>query len=483
MHFPIRLAKPLAVLHSLAVFALWLSAAPALTGRPNFVFILIDDMGWADIGANGSGYYKTPHIDQLAKEGMLFSNGYASCAVCSPSRAAILTGQNPARLHITDYIPGEGEFSKGRHGLPEWTKALDPGIPNLLSGLRDAGYATAFIGKWHLGGKGHSPVDCGFEMNIGGSHAGQPASYFWPYGKKGDRFKVAGLGESGGREGEYLTDRLTSEALDFLDKNHSRAFFLQLSHYVVHTPLMAKEEDVSAFRSRPPSNGQNNPVYAAMVKSVDDSVGRLLTKLRELGIEDNTVVIFSSDNGGGLRGSTRNFPLRSGKGFPYEGGVRVPLIVRAPGLVKAGSVTGTRVTGADFAPTMLALAGAPPLPLTDGADITPVLRGGELPPRVLGWSYPHYWSGGLISPYAALIADDWKIIRWYEYDSEELYHLTTDPSEKTDLAKSNPDQLAAVRVQLDQWLKDNHAQTAGLKKNASGAPAADTNPAVSKKWY
>lgn len=466
-------------------FAFVSATAFALTDKPNFVFILIDDMGWADIAADGSRYYKTPNIDRLAAEGVRFTHGYAACAVCSPSRAALMTGQSPARLRITNWIPGDGPSKKGRFDLPEWTQALDPKIPNLPKSLKDSGYATAAIGKWHLGDKGHFPEDCGFDLNIAGGHVGHPASYFWPYGAKGATHRVPGLAEAGGRKGEYLTDRLTDEALKFMDKNAGKKpFFLYLAHYAVHDPIQAKPQDIAAVESTPPADGQDFPAYAAMVKSVDDSVGRVLAEVKKLGVEDNTVVVFTSDNGGAVHfRATKNRPLRGGKGFPYEGGVRVPLIVRAPGVTKPGLVSDTRVIGTDFAPTFLALAHAKPLPKTDGVDITPALRGEKLPPRELGWNFPHYWAYGLISPNASLIADGWKIVRWHEYDSDEIYDLTNDPSEKIDLAKNNPAKLAELRAKLAAWLKSNDAQSPVLKKNAPPAGAPETNPATDKKWY
>lgn len=466
-----------------AALALFSHTASALTDKPNFVFILIDDMGWADIAANGSRYYHTPHIDQLAKEGVRFTRGYAPCAVCSPTRAAILTGQNPARLHITDWIPGEGALKKGRLELPDWTQSLDPAIPNLPASLKAAGYTTASIGKWHLGGQDHTPQDCGFDINIGGGHTGHPASFFWPYGDPKASHRVPGLAETGGAEGEYLTDRLTDEAVRFLKQHASKPFFLYLPHYAVHSPIQAKPGDIAAFESTPPADGQDFPTYAAMVKSVDDSVGRILAELKQLGIEDSTVVVFTSDNGGAIHfRATRNRPLRGGKGFPYEGGIREPFIVKAPGVAKAGLVSEERVIGTDFAPTFLALAHAKPLPFTDGTDLTPALRGEALPARDLGWNYPHYWAGGMISPYSSLISDGWKIIRWHEYGSQELYHLDADPTEKTDLAADQPLRLAEMAAKLDAWLKANGAQFATLKKGSPPPPEATMNPATLPKW-
>jgi arylsulfatase A len=453
--------------------------------RPNIVFILIDDMGWRDIGANGSKYYRTPNIDRLAKDGVRFTNGYASCAVCSPSRAAIMTGQNPARLHITDWIPGEGPRKDGRFDLPDWKQALDPKIPNLPQALHRLGYVTASIGKWHLGGPGHLPEDSGFDVNIAGGDTGHPASYFWPYGANSNSHRVPMLAEAGGHEGEYLTDRLTDEALRFIEANKDRPFFLYLAHYAVHAPLEAKASDIAEVENTPPDDGQDFPTYAAMVKSVDDSVGRVLEELSKQGLERNTVVVFTSDNGGAVHfRATKNRPWRGGKGFPYEGGVRVPLIVKVPGVTKPGLVTDTPAIHIDFLPTLLALAGGEqPSGVRDGMDITRALRGERLPARDLGWHYPHYWAGDLITPFSSLRSGDWKIVRWYEYETEELYNLAADPSERTDLAKRDPQKLADMHARLDAWLQSNDAQPPILKKHAPPAPLPSQNRASDNKWY
>lgn len=475
---------------SLFVALLLVPAACALTSKPNFVFILVDDMGWADIGANGSRYYRTPNIDRLASEGVRFANGYAACAVCSPSRAAVLTGQSPARLHITDWISGEGPSQAGRYSLPAWTKELDPKLPNLPTELRKLGYVTASIGKWHLGGMDHLPQDCGFEVNVAGGHIGHPSSYFWPYGAAGSSHRVPGLADAGGQNGEFLSDRLTDEAVKFIGANREKPFFLYLPHYAVHSPIEAKPEDIEAFKSVPPAEGQDFPAYAGLVKSVDDSVGRIMETLRKHQLEENTVVVFTSDNGGAVHfRATKNVPLRAGKCFPYEGGVRVPFIVRAPGLAKSGAVSDARVIGTDFMPTFLAMVGKPPM-VSDGVDIAPALRGEKIPERELGWHYPHYWGisakhagGSLMTPYSSLISGSYKIVRWYEYDSEEVYDLAKDPSEKHDLAKAQPELLKQMRGKLDAWLKANDAQMPVLKPDAHAVAAPETNPATAAKWY
>ena len=476
------------MIRRLLSFGALLAAAPlasALTDKPNIVFILIDDMGWADIAADGSRYYRTPNIDRLAAQGVRFTDGYASCAVCSPSRAALMTGRSPARLHITDWIPGEGANKKGAFDLPKWTQSLDPAIPNLPTALHKLGYATASIGKWHLGGKGHLPEDCGFDLNIAGGHTGHPASYFWPYGEPGASHRVPMLAERGGKKGEFLTDRLTDEAIGFIDANAKKPFFLYLAHYAVHDPIMGKPEDIEGFKDTPPADGQKSPVYAALVKSVDDSVGRLMAELDRLGVTDNTVVVFTSDNGGAIhlgKNATRIHPLRGGKGFPYEGGLRVPLVVRAPGVTPPGTVSDAPVITADFFPTLVSLAHGRVDTPVDGRDVTPELRGAKPGPRTLGWNYPHYWAGGMISPYAALRDGDWKIIRWHEYGVQELFDLAHDPSEKNDLAATNPDKMKAMSAKLDAWLKDNDAQLPTRKTGAAGTLKTTPNPASADKW-
>ncbi len=459
-------------------------AAFAITDRPNIVFILIDDMGWDDIGANGSRYYRTPNIDRLASEGIRFTHGYASCAVCSPSRGALMTGRNPARLHITDWIPGEGQSKTGSLVVPHWTQELDPSLPNLPTTLRGLGYATASIGKWHLGGKGHLPEDCGFDLNIAGGHIGHPASYFWPYGAKDNSHRVPMLADKGGTEGEFLSDRLTDEAIGFMEQNGKKPFFLYLAHYAVHAPIMGKAADIEEFKTTPAADGQDFPAYAALVKSVDDSVGRVLAEIDKLGIANNTIVVFTSDNGGAVHfHATKNGPLRGGKGFPYEGGLRVPLIVRIPGVTKAGTVSDAPVISADFFPTFLSLLGTKPAGPVDGRDVTPELRGEKTASRQLGWNYPHYWANSLISPYAVLHDGDWKIVRWYEYGAEELYNLAADPSEFKDLATSEPAKLKEMKDKLDAWLKDNDAQIAAPKPGPAGELKKGLNPAAADKWH
>jgi arylsulfatase A len=446
----------------LSLFSLGAAAAPAT----NIVFILIDDMGWRDIGAAGSTFYQTPRIDGLAAQGTRFTCAYAACAVCSPTRAALQTGKYPARLHITDWIPGEGAPKNSRFRLPDWQQHLPLEETTLAEVLKKRGYVTGHIGKWHLGGGEFLPQHHGFDTNIAGGETGHPASYFWPYGATNNEHRVPGLAERGGEKGSYLTDQLTDEALNFIEQNQDKPFFLNFCHYAVHAPLMGKQELIDAAGDRPGADGQSNAVYAAMVKSVDESVGRILDKLDELHLADHTIVVFNSDNGGavhfGKPPATSNYPLRNGKGSAYEGGLRVPLLVRLPGVVRVGAVCDTPVITMDYFPTLLDLVGAPPAaaaPAVDGVSITPLLRGDAFTPHPdLFWHYPHYWNGGKISPYSVVRSGDWKLIRFYETGTEELYNLKDDLAEQHDLAAANPAKRAELSARLDAWLKSVGAQ-------------------------
>jgi len=432
--------------------------APAkLSAKPNIVVILIDDMGVHDGSTFGSKYFKTPQLSRLAAEGTLFTQGYAACAVCSPTRAALLTGKAPARLHITDWIPGEGAPKDAKFKIPKWQQSLPESELTLAEALHQRGYRSANIGKWHLGSL---PTEHGFDLNIGGGHNGHPGSYFWPYGKDGDSYQVKGL-QQGGKEGEYLTDRLTDEAIKFIESSKDQPFFLYLPHYAVHTPLAGKKELVDEAKPIAPADGQKNAVYHAMVSSVDQSVGRLLDTLERLKLSDNTIVIFTSDNGGYL-GATGNAPQRLGKGFAYEGGLRVPLIIKSPGLTKPGSTSAVPVITTDFMPTLLALAdagGEVKRPAFDGLDVSAALKG-EIKPihDQLCWHYPHYWHGGKVSPYSVIRRGDLKLIRFYESGTEEIYDLASDPSETTDLAATKPEVRTDLATRLDAWLKETGAQ-------------------------
>jgi len=437
---------------------------------PNIVFILADDLGWSDVGCYGAQFHQTPNLDRLAQQGMRFTDAYAACAVCSPTRASIMTGKYPARLHLTDWLPGLKDSPAYKLNRPDILKFLPLEEYTVAEALKAGGYQTAFFGKWHLGEEEeYYPEHQGFDINVGGCGKGHPPSYFSPYG-------IPNLPD--GPEGEYLNDRLTDEALKFLDQVKDKPFFLYLPHYAVHMPLQAKKETIEKYKAkadklpadrtvytddlgRPVRQVQDNPVYAAMMESLDESIGRVLDRLSELGLDKNTVVIFTSDNGGFSTGRgtpSCNLPLRMGKGWPYEGGVREPLIIRWPGVVKPGSVSSEPVISNDYYPTLLQIAGLPlrPEQHQDGQSILPVLKGGSLRERPLFWHYPHYHGSGS-RPNGAVRLGDFKLIEWYEDMSTELYDLKNDLGEKTDLSAKMPEKTAELRQLLHDWRENVNA--------------------------
>ncbi len=410
--------------------------------RPNFVLIVIDDMGWTDLGCFGSSFYETPNVDRLASRGMRFTQAYSSCTVCSPTRASLMTGKYPPRVNITDWIPGHRR-PKAKLRVPGMSLQLALEEITLAEALKAAGYATASIGKWHLGGPNYFPDKQGFDLNLGGCDKGQPPSYFSPY-------RIPTL--SDGEKGEYLTDRESLEAVRFIEANRDRPFFLYLPHHAVHTPLMGKKEVVEKYRQKArPGAGQSNAVYASMVEGVDDSVGRIMAKLAELRIDGRTVVIFTSDNGGLLR-STSNEPLRAGKGSPYEGGVRVPLIVYWPGVTKPGSACEAPVISPDLFSTVLDVAGVKDRPKdVDGVSLVPLLRqSGALARDELYWHYPHYHPGGA-TPYGAVRKGDFKLIEFFEDGRLELYNLKEDVGERRNLAPEMPQKAKELQGLLARW--------------------------------
>ncbi|MEW5975419.1 MAG: sulfatase [Acidobacteriota bacterium] len=450
------------------VILLWYSSQPllALAGtavpdaRPNFVFILIDDLGWADLGCYGSRFHRTPNLDRLARQGMRFIHAYAACPVCSPTRASILTGKYPARLHLTDWLPGRPDQPSQKLARPLIRQALPLEEETVAEVLRSAGYKTAAIGKWHLGGKGYGPQQQGFDLNVAGDHTGTPLSYFYPF-RKGHSV-MPGLER--GTAGEYLTDRLTREAESFLEKSQDQPFFLYLSHYAVHIPMVAKADLVGRFEAAVnPSDPQHNPIYAAMLQSVDESVGRILQKLEELGLDQRTIVFFTSDNGGlsveegPHTPATSNVPLRAGKGYLYEGGIREPLMVRWPGVVRPGSVCRTPVTSTDFFPTILEAAKLGPRKSVDGTSLVPLLQGRSWPSREIYWHYPHYSNQGG-KPGGAIRQGRFKLIEFYEDQHVELYDLETDASEEHNLSGEKPTRAAALLKKLRTWQSDVGAQ-------------------------
>ena len=441
------------------------AAEPRPEGRPpNVIVVLVDDMGWKDLSCQGSGFYRTPHIDRLAASGMRFTNGYSACTVCSPTRAAMMTGQYPARLHVTDWIPGhERPFAKLR--IPPWQKHLPLEAVTVAERLQAAGYATASIGKWHLGGEQHDPTRQGFDENVGGTDRGQPPSYFSPY-------SIPTLAD--GPKGEYLTDREAAEAVRFITAHRDRPFFLYLPHYCVHTPIQAKPDVAAKYADGLREGGGKNAAYAAMVESVDDCMGRMLATLDALGIRDRTAIFFTSDNGG-LVQMTDNAPLRAGKGSAYEAGVRVPFLVSWPGVTQAGATSDVPVITPDIPATILDLTGVGPDPAQplDGASLAAVLRGGTLARDALYWHYPHYHPGGS-TPHSAIRSGDYRLVHFYEDGRSELYDLRTDPGESTDLAPAEPQRTLALKARLDAWLADVGGQFPTA--NPDFDPARETTP-------
>ncbi|MBI3865426.1 MAG: sulfatase-like hydrolase/transferase [Planctomycetia bacterium] len=451
------------VLFVAGLFSLAASAARAADERPpNIILIVADDLGWADLNCYGSKYHRTPELDRLAREGMRFTQAYAACPVCSPTRAALMTGKYPARLHLTDWLPGRADQPAQRMLRPPFRQELPLEEVTLAERLRDAGYATAHIGKWHLGGAGFEPQKQGFDINIAGNPAGSTRSYFAPFRRDGQFFP--GLDEA--PEGEYLTDRLSAEAEKFIEHNRDRPFFLYLPHFAVHTPLQAKPDIVDRYKEQPrPALPQNNPTYAAMLESLDEGVGRVMKKLDDTKIADRTVVIFTSDNGGlaTIEGdktpSTSNAPLREGKGYLYEGGIRVPLLVRWPGSVRAASTCDVPVSSIDLVPTICEIVGRPPEKAqVDGVSVVPLLKQtGPLEPRPLFWHYPHYSNQGG-RPGGAIRDGNDKLIEFYDTGRTELFDVQNDSGEGTNLIEKFPEKAAQLAARLRAWRQSVAAQ-------------------------
>ena len=447
------------------------SGAQRLPPQPNLVFILVDDLGWSDLGCFGSDLHLTPNIDRLSQQGMLFTDAYAASPVCTPTRASIMTGKYPARLGMTIWYEASANPPQNRKLIPPVVKGNLPHEEvTIAEVLQQAGYLTAHVGKWHLGDAAHYPETQGFDINIGGTFWGAPTTFFYPYrgaGTFGKEFRYVPHLEFGDKD-EYLTDRLTDEALGVLEKAKDKPFFLYLCYHTVHTPIEGKPELVAHYRKQlKPEMRHQNCEYAAMVHSLDENVGRVLDKIDELGIGERTVVFFFSDNGGYInrykgKTVTNNFPLRSGKGSLYEGGVRVPLIVHWPGVTKAGSVCRQPASSIDFYPTILDIAGLRGDPKhnaeMDGLSLVPLLKDpdSKLKRDALYWHYPHYYA--TTSPASSIRQNDWKLIEYFEDNHIELYNLKEDVGEKNDIAKSMPEKAAELRERLHAWRKSVDAQ-------------------------
>lgn len=509
------------------LFCAWvllaLAPAHAEARTPNVVFFLVDDLGWRDVGCFGSTFYETPNVDRLAKEGTLFTQAYAACHVCSPTRASILTGKYPARLLLTDWLPGRRDHPFQKLKTVQTRQELPPGETTLAAVLKAHGYRTAILGKWHLGEEPAGPLRHGFDVQVPRWNKGWPrAGYHAP-------FQLDGLKDA---QGDYLTDRLTDEALNYIEDNKDRPFFLYFSHFAVHDPIQGRPDLVEKYRRKlvktPPAKGpafvlegnpddpepasraqlaalikepshkgyrvlpgrtvkikqhQDNVQFAAMVESMDESLGRVMAKLKTLGLEDDTIIIFFSDNGGMSAAnfgrpdrvvpddkldaaySTSNLPLRGGKGWMYEGGVRVPMIVKWPGQGKKGAVCNEPVISTDFYPTILAMAGLPSLPRQhmDGVSLAPALKGEPFARGAIYWHFPHYSNHGMQSPGGAIRLGDFKLLEYYENNTVQLFNLKEDPGERNDLAKMNPEKAAELLARLQTWRKEVSAQVMSAK--------------------
>jgi len=436
--------------------------------RPNVILCLIDDLGMTDLGCFGSDFYQTPNIDAFASESLKFTHAYSACTVCSPSRAAILTGKYPGRLHITDYIPGE-QHPYAKLKVPDWTQHLPLEERTMAEMLKPLGYRTQHIGKWHLGNEPFYPEHQGFDGNIGGTFRGQPPSYFSPYG-------IETLPD--GPKGEHLTDREGTEAIKFLTANQNRPFFLYLAQYAVHNPLQPRPDLLTRAKASPPGLRHNNASYAAMIESVDENFGKILRALEDLRLADNTIVIFTSDNGGLIQ-NTSNAPLRAGKGSAYEGGVRVPLIIRWPGRTRPGATCDTPVMGLDLYPTVLEMTGASrdSAQIIDGESLAGLCNGGSRLKRdALFWHYPHYHGGGA-TPHSAILQGSWRLVEFEEDGHAELYNLPDDVGETKDLALRESHRTRKMRERLESWRRSVGAQVASANpgydpaKNRGGGSA------------
>jgi arylsulfatase A-like enzyme len=458
---------------------LLLSFNPNKQEKPNVLFFLVDDLGWADMGFNGSTFYETPNLNMLAKESVEFTRGYAACSVCSPSRATIMTGKNSVRLGITDWINhGSNEWKQNTRLLPAPNVLQLPHTETTLAEMmQSAGYTTFFSGKWHLGTEGSYPENHGFQINKGGFEAGNPGSYFAPF--KNPRLEKK-------ETDNYLPERLSNETCQFLETHKDKPFLAYHSFYLVHTPLQAKKDLIAKYQRKRDSLGlndattsmgydvfhkekervvrtvQSNVIYAAMMEALDNAVGKIVQKLKKEGLYDNTIIIFTSDNGGLSTSEgrpTSNLPLRGGKGWAYEGGIRVPYLIRLPNNPNNGTKSDAVAWGADFYPTIAEAIGAkmPKNQALDGQSLIPILKGGNQKSRTIFWHYPHYGNQGG-GPATTMMEGDWKLIHWYDDDRWELFNIKNDISEKTDLYNQEKERVAKMRKKLKQWLSQNNVK-------------------------
>lgn len=443
--------------------------------NPNIVLIVVDDLGYSDLHCYGGGIQETPHVDQLALEGVRFTNAYASSTVCSPTRASLLTGKNPVALDITDWIPGH-QANK----IQPWHKFLVPEfnwhLPHeeitIAEKLKEKGYATASVGKWHLGGEGYLPTDQGFDINIGGNHKGMPPTYYSPYKlsnevREKNPWRDFEIPVDPGEDSLYLTDRLTHEAIRYIEQQKDSPFFLYLPFYTVHTPIEGRPDLVAKYEEKLKNHNDTIERFAhflAMVECMDENVGRIVQALETLDIRDNTMIIFVSDNGGLIRRGSKesgeqdkilaswNVPLRRGKGTLYEGGLRVPTIINWPGKVKGDIVSDKLIISTDIFPTIMEVTGLGRVPELEGISLWAHLTDGEpIERETLYWHYPHYHK---TSPGAVIRDGDYKLIRYFEDETTELYNLKTDISEKNDLSEEMPGKSAELLTKLNTWMEE-----------------------------
>ncbi len=441
--------------------------------KPNVVLILVDDLGWTDLGSFGSDLYQSPNIDNLASEGIQFTNSYSSCTVCSPTRASIATGKYPARINVTDWIEGH-KFPWAKLNVPDWTMYLPNEEYTMAEAFKDAGYTTAHFGKWHLGEKEENwPENHGFDLNVAGWKKGAPNrnkklgsnGYFSPYGNP--RLED-------GPEGEYLTERLSNEVAAYIDENGDKPFFINLWLYNVHMPLQAKQNKIDKYNALIDTTARHqNSTYAAMVEHTDDAVGKIISKLKEKGLYDNTIILFSSDNGGLIGNSkrpvTNNAPLRTGKGDIYEGGVRIPTTIYDPKYKNAGKKVDVPIISMDYYPTLMDLAGITTQKTksqtVDGKSLVPLFESNKnIDREAIYWHYPHYHQEGGV-PYSSIRMGDLKLIQNFENDTFELYNLKDDISETNNVIAAYPEKFELMKNKLEAWRKDVDAQYASENEN------------------
>lgn len=456
-----------------AIIILLFTACKPAPEQKNILFILADDYGYNDMSFRNDQFYETPNIDKLASESMIFNEGYATCQVCSPSRASIMSGKFPARHGITDWIgapAGEAWRKNNRFNQllpPEYLRNLPHEYTTMPEALKEEGYKTFFAGKWHLGSKGSWPEDHGFDVNVGGWDSGSPnGGYYSPYNNP----NLPNL-----TDGENLSMRLAKETVNFISQQKENHFFAFLSFYAVHGPIQTTREKWAKYRTKAEQNGiadkgfemgkylpirqtQDNPVYAGLVESMDDAIGVVLNALKEMGLDKNTIVVFTSDNGGVAAGdnySTSNLPLKAGKGYQYEGGIKEPFFIKVPWLNNQSKQCNVPVTGTDFYPTILDLIGAPlkPEEHLDGVSLLPLLKGEQIEERPLIWHYPHYGNQGG-EPSSIIRSGEWKLIHYYEDGRDELYNLMIDVEEKNDLSLENPTLVLELKKTLMNYLSE-----------------------------